>query len=280
MNQDESGCVFGLFHMRRSVFPGERSVFSSNLIVFMHPAIKKKDFRHAATEASFRAVENLGVEAALNDFSLCLPKEGGQERLRKTMRVASSLFVMAFVMMIGGAVLLQLEPDQSWTAMNVCGILSGMGGFGVLFYVVGYIRRSARKVLGPAFQSMLKQGSSRPEYVGIEDARTFSKFKLVPDDTAYLVIDQESRRLLIEGVLNTYSIRAEDVVELVQVRNQDNPGKGVRLTFLVGDLPFSMVLCHDSFKDEFGRKKKEMHLFRLLRVWREAGHAELPVESN
>lgn len=42
MNQDESGCVFGLFHMRRSVFPGERSVFSSNLIVFMHPAIKKE----------------------------------------------------------------------------------------------------------------------------------------------------------------------------------------------------------------------------------------------
>lgn len=26
--------------------------------------------------------------------------------------------------------------------------------------------------------------------------------------------------------------------------------------------------------------KKEMHLFRLLRVWREAGLAELPVESN
>lgn len=248
----------------------------------MHPAITKKDFRHAATEASFRAVEDLGVEAALNDFSLCLPKEGGQERLRKTMLVASALFVMAFAMMIGGAILLQLEPDQSWTVLQVCGILSGMGGFGVLFYVAGYIKRSARKVLGPAFQSMLKQGSSKPEFVGIEDARTFSKFKLVPEDTAYLIIDHGTCRLLIEGVLYTYSIRAEDVVELVQVRNKDNPGEGVRMTFLVGDLPVSMVLYQDEVKEAFAKKllfKKEMHLFRLLRVWREAGHAELPVES-
>ncbi|MBN2234675.1 MAG: hypothetical protein JW706_05955 [Opitutales bacterium] len=243
----------------------------------------KKDFRHAAADASFRAVENLGVEAALNDFSLCLPKEGGQERLRKTMRVASALFVMAFVMMMGGAVLLQLEPDQSWTLLQVCGILSGMAGFGVLFYVAGYIKRSSRKVLGPAFESMLKQGSSRPEFVGIEDAKTFSKFKLVPEDTAYLIIDHASCRLLIEGVLYTYSIRAEDVVELMQVRNKDNPGEGVRMTFLVGEVPLSMVLSQDEVKEAFAKKllfKKEMHLFRLLRRWLDASVAELPLESN
>ena len=66
--------------------------------------------------------------------------------------------------------------------------------------------------LGHRYDSLIHEGAGLPSMVvRIEDARTYHRAKLSPEDIGIAFFDAENRRLLVEGVSHRYVIRGEDV---------------------------------------------------------------------
>src|SRR6185369_9415882 len=76
--------------------------------------------------------------------------------------------------------------------------------------------------------------------VGIEDGKTHRKTKLVIEDEGVCLLDEQRRRLLVEGFSYRYAICAQDVYSVEPVSTQALSGARVRCR--VAGLDFDVVL--------------------------------------
>jgi len=81
--------------------------------------------------------------------------------------------------------------------------------------------------------------------VGLEDARTYQKVKLVAEDRTLCTFDAARRQLLLEGCAYRYSLRAHDVLSVQPVPGHSS--RVVRLVCRLAGHPLAVVLIADGF---------------------------------
>ena len=127
-------------------------------------------------------------------------------------------------------------------------------------------RTFSRSRIGERYDAVWALGSPfKPLGVSVEDASTFSKMKLVPEDLAWIGFDVTRRMLVIEGIRYRYLIHSTDVVNVEQVTGPT--ATGVAITYHIGTVPLSIAIQYDSVRHELRRQTigvKEDPLMKLI----------------
>src|SRR5436190_1338177 len=76
--------------------------------------------------------------------------------------------------------------------------------------------------------------------LGVEDARTFTMAKVVPEDVAFAAFDMAGSRLVLEGVRFHYVIHAADVIMVSEAFSVT--ASGVQIVFRVGEVTVGLTL--------------------------------------
>jgi MFS family permease len=146
------------------------------------------------------------------------------------------------------------------------------GGIGLLLSNGLFQRRYTRRRIGQRYEELATLcGGAAPVWVGLEEAVSFHRFKLVPEDVAFVGFDPAARLVVIEGVRHRYRIRGDDVLSVGQL-----PGGGSSATaiaYQVGDAQLAIALqstsvWHELKKQTVGAKRDPL----LRRVQETLGH--------
>ncbi|MHC4400725.1 MAG: hypothetical protein ACYTG0_13700, partial [Planctomycetota bacterium] len=190
------------------------------------------DFRAEAAEASVALMEESGradpLEAGL---SLCLPTGRPLSSLEGHRRRIVGRLVLGFVLLAlaAGIGIWQekwtLAPLGLWFAVAV---LCTVGGVACIALAAARVAVPPRKLLGRRLDDLRASPNlSQVLPIGVEDASTFTTSKIVPEDLGYLGLDPVGRRIVIEGVVHRYVVRAEDVIRIGTVRATGSVGTEV-----------------------------------------------------
>jgi hypothetical protein len=220
------------------------------------------DFREAAVEESIRLLAESGGGRPMEDLGVSLVLPVGPEGVR-TLRWIGRMVLVRLVSGIGGLVLgaLLAAAQESLTKQwNVPEALSltvaatcSLGGILVLLLNPYFMRRATRRALGERYETVQRLSMGRsPLCAGVEDAQTFKKMKIVPEDLAWIAFDPRGKRLILEGVLFRYVIHASDVLFVGQVAGATTTG--MQITFRVGRVVFAVTLQLDSIWHEFKKQ--------------------------
>jgi len=228
------------------------------------------DFREGAVRESMRLVEaNRGLIP--EDRSLCLPAtDSDPDALRRYGLGVLTLFVVGLACIIGGGLLtlvaarlIRENRELAWLAAIT--IVVPAAGFVLLLSQGLYQRRFTRRQIGARYESLVAAGGgSKPICVSLEEAISFHRFKIAPEDVAFVAFDPPGRRVVIEGVRHRYWIHSDDVLSVGQL-----PGGGSTATaiaYSIGDAQLAIALQRTSIWHEV--KKQTMGAKRdpLLRV--------------
>lgn len=148
--------------------------------------------------------------------------------------------------------LIPLSPPIA-AMLLIAAMLWAFCGFAMLLSN-GFLNcRTVRKTLGYRYARVLQLSTERrPICTGVEDASTFTKMKLAPEDLAYMAFDSAGRRLILEGLVYRYVIHADDVLFLGEVPGANTTG--VQITFRVGEVAIAITLQMDSVWHELRRQ--------------------------
>lgn len=230
--------------------------------------VAEGDFREAAARSSRALVEaqtSFRFDKDL-DASLCLPTPGGAGRLRAFRRAALSGFVLlgaAFAAMLGGAALLAKAENVAKAAgseaalpWNVAGGILGGGGLLSLLFVFPLARSLAVAELSRRPGSVLPwaPASGARYYCNIEDAATFHRLKVFPEDVAVCCFDPARRRVLIEGYLFRYVARAADVEKLEWRAKGGESGGYALLAWRVGEARVEAAISPQGLRAALGAR--------------------------
>jgi hypothetical protein len=192
--------------------------------------------------------------------SLVLPADAsGPAWLRHVGRMTLLRLVLGIAGLILGAALAAVSS----TAERSTGLPSAafiavaapcsLGGMGILLANVFLVRRAVRRGIGQRFATVERQSTLRPPLcVGVEDAHTFTKMKIVPEDLAWIAFDSASRRLILEGLIFRYIVQAADVIRVGQVAG--TTATGIQIVFRVGTAAIGITLQYDSVWHEFKKQ--------------------------
>jgi hypothetical protein len=225
------------------------------------PTPAQIDFREAAVEESLRLLEaNPGCHPDELPLSLVLPADvGGVAVLRHIARLTLVRLILALSGLAAGALLAAVQGKLAGLVhvsqgliLTLAGLCS-IGGIVLLSSSVFLVRRTVRRALGTRYEAVVRLSTLRPPLcVGVEDARTFTKMKLAPEDFAYVGFDAAQRRLILEGLLFRYMIRAADVLTVGQA--QGSTTTGTQIVFRVGRVVVGVTLQFDSVWHELKRQ--------------------------
>ena len=215
------------------------------------------DFREAAERESVALVgEDILVPPLDLGLSLCHPIPDPPSRARSALYLIGGL-VVGFTGIGAGTLILAIGGSQpgnaaanDWVSLTLgmCCTLGGLAAlFGGVFVSRGWVRRQLGERGQP--QSLPDGTKAKPHRIGIEDAATFEKMKLHPEDEGHLFLDPARHAVLIEGLSHRYTIFREDLVAMIQVFA--NGSLGVRIIYYVGDATLDMTVSQvDSFKHQ------------------------------
>jgi hypothetical protein len=220
------------------------------------------DFREAAVEDSIRLLADSGGGRTIEDLGVSLVVPVGPEGVRR-LRWIGRMVLLRLVSGIGGlalGALLASAQENLTKQWNVPEALSlsvaatcSLGGICVLLLNPYFMRRAARRALGERYESVQRLSTGRkPLCTGVENAETFKKMKIVPEDLAWIAFDPPGRRLILEGVLFRYVVHAADVLFVGQVAGATTTG--IQITFRVGRVAFAVTLQFDSVWHEFKKQ--------------------------
>ena len=223
------------------------------------------DFRDTAARESIEMIGPDIVAPPLDlGVSLCHPCPAPPALWRPQLNVIGGL-VLGFSGLGAGALVASMaggsgessnDTDAVVLAIAVsCSLLGFVSMFGGIFLNRGWVRRqlSARLKDNPDIGV-----DAKPKRVDVEDASTFNKLKICPDDLGYIFFDPQRQAVLIEGLRYRYTIFHEDLLDLTQVVGGNV--LGVRVVYQVGGARLSMVigqqdnLLHELRKQTIGVK--------------------------
>lgn len=192
------------------------------------------DFRDEAVSVSYRL---LGRETEVvptgSQQSICIPVKGGQTFLKtyEIMRLAATCFIV--LCMPVGSIVLMYD--------TIIGTAICITSFVALLLVRKLFAVYLNVFLSRRAGSLCEQFRQQIIPVGIENAKTLKKVKVVSEDQAVCVLDKERKRLLIEGCAYRYVIFAKDVVHI-----KDAVDKGlssVIICYLLDNVELELALC-------------------------------------
>lgn len=218
------------------------------------------DFRDQAVEVSRKLIAQIGqIDPSETGLSLCLPTDDDGKRLLR--RYGYGLLVrtvLGFGGLVGGALVIFTQENPTgngdvpvwWLVIGTFLTFTGIAVLGSAAFASRiYLRRVRRQEL-----RKLKQLSPGGKVwaVGIEDANTFQKMKVVGEDIGWLVCDPANRQVVIEGLRYRYVIHADDTDSVDQVRATNSTG--VEVSYRVGEFPIAITISTDSLWREFRRQ--------------------------
>jgi hypothetical protein len=228
------------------------------------------DFREAAVRESMRMVEcNRGLVP--ENCSLCLPvTDSDPDAMRGYGLGVLAIFVVGLLCIVGGGVfalvaakLIQDHAERSWLA--VIPLVVPAAGFALLLSQGVYQRRFARRQIGARYENLLTLGGQpKPVCVGLEEAVSFHRFKLTPDDVAFVACDPIGRRVIIEGVRHRYWIQGDDVLSVGQLPGGSSTATAI--AYAVGAAQLAIALQQTSIWHEFKKQTIGAKRDPLLRV--------------
>lgn len=235
---------------------------SDSLNPYAPPAAPPQlDFREAAVLESLRLLEaNPGRLPDELPMSLVLPAdESGPAWLRYIGRMTLLRLVLGIAGLVMGAVLAAVSgPVQRNTGVPAEAVITlaapcSIGGIAIMLANSLLVRRAVRRAIGERFDRVQRQSVLRsPLCVGVEDARTFTKMKIAPEDFAWAAFDSAGRRLILEGLIFRYVIHAADVVSVTQAAGAT--ATGVQIVFRVAGAMTGITLQFDSVWHEFKKQ--------------------------
>jgi hypothetical protein len=219
------------------------------------------DFREAAVEESIRLLSQADGRA-IQDLGLSLVVPIGPEGLT-TLRAVGRGVLVRFVLGISGiAAGAGLAATNEWltkhwqipdTATLTVAMFCSVGGIILLLLNPYFVRRATRHAIGERYELVCRLSTGRaPLCSGLEDAHTFTKLKIVPEELVWIAFDPQRKRLILEGVLCRYVIHAADVLYVGQVAGAAT--SGMQITFRVGRIVFAVTLQMDSVWHEFKKQ--------------------------
>ena len=218
------------------------------------------DFRVAAVEESLRILEaNPGRNPDELGVSLVLPADvEGPRHLRRIGRMTLVRLVLGIAGLLVGALCAtaaekRMIPGLPQVVIGTAAAVCGGGGILLLLTSSLLVRRSVVRALGPRYDEAARHSTlRRPLVTGVEDARTFNKMKLAPEDFACVAFDADNRRLILEGLLFRYVIQAADVLHVGQ--EWGGTTSGVQVVFRVGPSVVGITLQFDSVLSELRKQ--------------------------
>jgi hypothetical protein len=218
-----------------------------------HPGTFRGDFRQPAAYESERIIAENRSDLP-TDCSLCLPTGEDEAVLRGHGTWVLVRFIVGMLGIVGGgaAAAFLERHDQPPVAIGL-GLGASMGGIALLLSNNFFMGRFARRHLGQRYDELLalpRDGGVK--LISIEDAHSFSKFKLVPEDIGFLILDIEARTLTVEGVVYRYVVHGEDVLDVKQHRGGNSTATTV--TYAIGRAELSIALQQTSLRHEFKKQ--------------------------
>lgn len=217
------------------------------------------DFRDEAAASSVRLVaESFGRRPEDLGESLCLPVENPADLRGIKWSLLLRLVFGVGGIAVGGILALALQKMPEWKEQFEALILSvamcfSIGGIGLLLTAATVGRSFSRRRIGDRYDALWALGSAiKPLGVSVEDASTFEKMKLVPEDLAWIGFDRSRRMLLIEGIRYRYLIHSEDVLDIEQVAGATTTG--IAISYLIDTTTLKIALQYDSVKHELRRQ--------------------------
>lgn len=218
------------------------------------------DFRSEAVEASKQVLAAKRIRLDEPDLtkaqtSVCVPAAGDPQALRRTVIVRSMLLlVLGFGGLTAGAVIakfvvkLDSPGSKQISPMLIVAMCCSICGIASMCSAVWVQKQTVRRYLERIGAIRQTVSPSEMIFVSIEDAHSYQKPKLVPEDVAALHLDAERRMISAEGFSHRYVIRAQDVLA-AQLANT-RASQGVRLDVAIGDTDtvLSLVMEYSSIK--------------------------------
>lgn len=196
-------------------------------------SIDVSDFRAEAIQASQRFCR-AGTDADLLTIgrSLCIPVPGATKNdLFRPGLISLTALIIGFAGLIGGALLATGAQDGSGTATGpdtarlTIAALCSIGGIATFFVGIFLASRWVWKTLDTRIDTLMhRPWTIPPRRVNLEDARTFQKIKLRPEDMGIAFFDTERRRILIEGIRCRYVVLADDIEDFETVKAPGSVG--------------------------------------------------------
>jgi hypothetical protein len=123
-------------------------------------------------------------------------------------------------------------------------------------------RRFTRRRIGQRYDDLVALGAT-PKWVSVEEAVSFHKFKLVPEDAAFVAFDPPARTVIVEGIRHRYWIRGDDVLSVGQLPG--GASTATAIAFQVGDAQLAIALqsnslWHELKKQTLGAKRDPLLL--------------------
>lgn len=221
-------------------------------------APRSGDFRQPAAEESARIVAANGGTIP-SDCSLCLrTPDGDAGALRRFGYSVVVRLVLGIVGLASGAIIAAVSErgKEASDEVSLLLILAGccsVGGILILLSNVSSQRRFVRRQLAMRYDDLVSRAAyGKPLCVGVENADTFSKMKIVPEELGFLVLDPARCMLTVEGILHRYIVFGKDVLDVKQVRGAKSSATVVE--YAIGETSLKIAIQYDSIWHEFKRQ--------------------------
>jgi hypothetical protein len=181
----------------------------------------KADFREPIAAATLQHLERLGSRHLLDlGESGCVPIAGGQRWLI-LMDVSHALIALACLLSLAASFVLSmlgLIPQNTFHLIALCVL-------GVVL-LIRKVKAWLMKACLAARADNLIEAAGVPTFrpIGIEEAKTLRKKKVVIEDRAICLFDAEHHHLLIEGCAYRYVIYARDVFSVEAISGYGSSG--------------------------------------------------------
>lgn len=237
------------------------------------------DFRSEAVQVSKQILAAKRIRLDEPDLtkaqmSVCVPAAGDPQALRRTVIVRLLLLlVLGFSGLIAGAVIAKFvvklddAGSKQISPMLIVAVCCTICGIASMCSAVWVQKQTVRRYLE-------RVGAIRPTlspaeliFVSIEDAQSYQKPKLVPEDVAALHLDSERRMISAEGFSHRYVVCAQDVLAAKLANTRGS--QGVRLDIAIGgtDTVLSLVIEYSSLKMNLKRTLLPASRTRLASVF-------------
>ncbi len=195
------------------------------------------DFRTQAAEFTQRAMEQASCPHLADlEMSGCLPVPGGR---RWQAVFEFPMIILSTLLLLGTFAILPLGvigilPGEYVPRLLLIGLLIAT----LQGWVSSRITRFYINGREGSFRREFPQLKSRP--VGLEDAETYLKTKILPEDEGVCLLDPEKRRILVDGCVFRHVIWARDVLRVEPVSGYAI--SGANITCKLGGQELAFVL--------------------------------------
>ena len=211
--------------------------------------------RDHAAAASLQIIEQHGGTPPA-DQSLCIPATDTDPRCLRRFGYASLFrLIVGLLTMVAAGLLFGYASLQGRFDLDLLAFPMFVGGLLLLLSNVFFQRRLVRRQIGSRYDYIASWDSSPgPFCVGIEDASTFHRMKVFPEDYGYLALDPSRALMVIEGIRYRYIIFGKDVSGIRQIAGATNSATAIEYAIGKGRLRIAVeyVSIWHEMKRTFG----------------------------